>query len=94
MSDALIEMARGEVLSINDELGIQNEKYMSLQKSLSRNSEIIGRNVVLLNKLKNATQMKHLLRMMFLIVFLVCVALAVINHEMIYGSVSKWLIKN
>lgn len=94
MSDALIEMVRSEVGSISDELDLQNEKYMSLHKSLGKNSEILGRNIVLLNRLKSATQMRHIVKFMALIVFLVCIALSLIHHELISSVVGRWLGKN
>ena len=62
MDDTLIEMAQNEVGLINEELDMQTEKYMNLQKKLGRSSEILDRNRVLLDKLKKATQMRGILK--------------------------------
>lgn len=79
MDDTLIEMAQSEVGLVNEELDIQTEKYMSLQKKLGLNSEILDRNRALLTSLKKRTEMKEIMKFVGLI-FLVVVLVVGISH--------------
>lgn len=94
MTDALIEMAQSEIHDINNEIGIQNEKFMSLEKTLDKGSEVLRKNLLLLHRLNNAAQMKHIFNFMFVVIFIVCIFLTLLHHEIIIGSMKHWLIKN
>lgn len=89
MDDTLIEIAQNEVGLINEELDMQTEKYMNLQKKLGRGSEVLDRNRALLDKLKKATQMREILKFICAIILVVAIVLGVLNYRTVSDAVTS-----
>lgn len=83
MAEALIDLAKGEIGDINDELDLQTEKYLTLQKKLCVGNEILYKNRILLNKLKNTTQMKGIITFIVFMALMVIITVFFMNYKLL-----------
>lgn len=81
MSDDLLQIARSEVYDISTELDLQTEKYLSLQERVGYGGQVLGKNISLLNKLKDATHMRGIVKFIGLIFLVTTVIFTALYRE-------------
>lgn len=76
----LAGLAQSELVVIDEELDLQTEKYIELQKKLGNNRAILDRSWLVLGKLQEATKMQRIFLMMFSILGTFIVLLLLVKH--------------
>lgn len=76
-----IKIIEKELGFVDEELELQGEKFMSIQKKLGISSQILERNRTLLQKLKAATQMRKIFNFIGLILLVFMTFLIAVKYE-------------
>lgn len=77
---SLAGLAHSELVTVGDELDLQTEKYIQLQKKLGSNRTILDRSRLILIKLEEATKMRRILLSMLVMLAVFVTLLLLIRY--------------
>lgn len=89
-----MELASTEVSNVSDELDLQTEKYIELQRKLGIQRESLYKNRSSLQKLKDSINMKNIVKLLIGIKFIFLFFIFIKKYDVISKKISEFKVKS